>query len=381
MKKISYILFVASVLAACSSKETAPSTEVPTSKTTVFLTNEQIATAEIALGTPTKQLIGMTVFANGKIEVPPQNKTIVSAQFGGFIKSLSVLDGMLVRKGQTLFTLEDPALIQLQQDYLEVIGNLVYLDAEVERQSTLSKQEAGSLKAFQLAKSQREMAQAKKNGLNAKLSMSGVNMQQLNKGEIQSTVSVRAPFSGVVTKLMVNVGAYADPKEHLLEIIDLKHAHAEVVVFEKELSYLKIGQHVKLNFSGTNEALAASVFLIGREIGNDRTVKVHCHLNKENSSIVPGAYFKASIFTGEKSFYCIPSEAIVEINGKNCVFFPEKKEKNGTAFIPEQVNILATENGKSAIAFKNPARHYTSSLVVKGAYDVLSAILIQEEEE
>ncbi len=368
------------VLAACSSKETSTTIETPALKTTVSLTNEQIATAEIQLGTPVKQAIGMTVFANGKIEVPPQNKTIISAQFGGFIKSLSVLDGMLVRKGQTLFTLEDPALIQLQQDYLEVVGNLVFLDAELERQSILSKQEAGSLKAFQLAKSQREVAQARKSGLSAKLSMSGVNMQQLNKGTIQSTVSVRAPFHGVVTKLMVNVGAYADPKDHLLEIIDLKHAHAEVIVFEKELSYLKIGQQVKLNFSGNNEVLEAKIFLIGKEIGNDRTVNVHCHLVKENSSIVPGSYFKASIFTGEKDFYCVPSEAIVEIKGKNCVFFPEKIEKKGTTFVPEEVRILATENGMSAIAFKNPARHY-SPIVVKGAYDVLSAILIQEEEE
>lgn len=368
-------------LVACSSKETTKTTETPVLKTTVSLTNEQIATAGIQLGTPVKQSIGMTVFANGKIEVPPQNKTIISAQFGGFIKSLAVLDGMLVQKGQTLFTLEDPALIQLQQDYLEVVGNLVFLDAELERQSILSKQEAGSLKAFQLAKSQREVAQATKSGLSAKLSMSGVNMQQLNKGTIQSTIPVRAPFHGVVTKLMVNVGAYADPKDHLLEIIDLKHAHAEVVVFEKELSYLKVGQQVKLNFSDNNEVLEAKIFLIGKEIGNDRTVNVHCHLVKENSSIAPGSYFKASIFTGEKEFYCIPAEAIVEINGKNCVFFPEKAGKNGMDFVPEEVRILATENGMSAIAFKNPARHYSSPLVVKGAYDVLSAILIQEEEE
>ncbi len=51
-----------------------------------------------------------------------------------------------------------------------------------------------------------------------------------------------------------------------------------------------------------------------------------------------------------------------------------------TSYTPEEVNVLATENGKSAIVFKNKARSYTEKLVVHGAYDIMSAILIKSEE-
>lgn len=380
--KSTYFLIICllALLSSCSSTPEVQSEKQMSNVLSVNLNEQQIKTAGIQQGLPTKEFIGMNIVANGTIEVPPQNKTVIAAQFGGFVKSLNVLDGMFVRKGQTLFTIEHPDLIQLQQDYLEVIGNMEFLDAELDRQKSLVQQEAGSLKSMQLAKSQLAVAQAKKTGLKAKLDMAGVNISKLNAGNLQRAISVVAPFDGVVTKVSINVGAYAQPTEHLLEIIDLKHAHAEVIVFEKDVKHLKIGQNVKISFSDETEAVDAKIFLIGKEIGKDRTVKVHCHLIKENQNIAPGSYFKATIFTGEIERFCIPSESIVEMNGKSVVFFSKNTKNNMTVFSPEEVEVLATENGKSAIEFKNKIRTYNEPLVVKGAYDILSALLIDNEE-
>jgi cobalt-zinc-cadmium efflux system membrane fusion protein len=382
MKKYYYLFIVSyAILTACSIKEPVKEVEKTTVVTQVVFNAKQLKSAAIQEGLAVKEMIGLTIFANGTIEVPPQNKTIIAAQFGGFIKSLSVLDGMLVKRGQTLFTIEDPELIQLQQDYLEVIGNLEYLEAELERQKILVNQDAGSLKALQMAKAQYSAAAAKRSGLSAKLDMAGVNRKQLNAGNLQRTISVTSPFDGVVTKVAVNVGSYALPTDHLLEIIDLKHAHAEVIVFEKDLKQLKIGQKVKLNFTDGNEELTASVFLIGREIGANRTVKVHCHLDKENSEIAPGSYFKASIFTNPNALFCVPSEAIVELNGKNVVFYSKNGGKDKTIFYPAAVTILASEKHKSAFEFEDENISFTSPIVLKGAYDILSALLMQSEEE
>lgn len=374
------IVFMTSLLVGCTSTPAVKTENEKVNLLSVNLNAEQIKNSEIKEGLATKELIGLTITANGTIEVPPQNKTVISAQFGGFIKSLSVLDGMTVSKGQTLFTIEHPELIQLQQDYLEVIGNMEYLSAELDRQKSLVQQEAGSLKAMQLAKSQLAMAQAKKTGLKAKLEMAGVSLKQLNAGNLQRSIAVTAPFNGVVTKVNVNVGAYAEPTEHLLEIIDLKHAHAEVIAFEKDVKHLKIGQTVQLAFSNDNETIKAKIFLIGKEIGKDRTVKVHCHLDTENNLIAPGSYFKASIYTGAVERYCIPEEAVVEMNGKNVVFYSKKGSQGMLSYSPEEVKVLATENGKSAIEFKNKARKFTEQVVIHGAYDIMSAILIKSQE-
>jgi cobalt-zinc-cadmium efflux system membrane fusion protein len=202
----------------------------------------------------------------------------------------------------------------------------------------------------------------------------------LNSGNIQRSVSILAPFSGVVTKVAVEIGAFANPTDHLLEIIDLKHAHAEVIVFEKDVKKLKIGQQLNLNFSNEVGVVKASVFLIGKEIATDRTVKVHCHLDEESAAIAPGSYFKASIYTGETEEYCVPTEAVVELNGKQVVFFVKSKTKNATTYIPEEVRIISTDKDRTAIEFLNQKRSMNDKLVISGAYEIMSAILIQGEE-
>lgn len=378
MKTIIGISIIILVLSACSSS--APEQmKQPRVETNISLNAEQLKNAGVEFGTATLKSIGLLIQANGKIEVPPQNKTIIAAQFGGFIKSVKVLDGMLVQKGQTLFTLEDPLLIELQQDFIEVTGNLEFLSAELERQTSLVKQEAGSLKTYQQAKSNFVAAQARKNGLKAKLAMAGLSLSKLNNGTIQSEIPIVAPFSGVVTKLTLSVGSYADPKDHLMEIIDLKHAHAEVIVFEKDLKHLKVGQTVQLALTDNNEMVTGKVFLIGKEVAQDRTVLVHCHLDKENSTIAPGSYFKAIIRTGTSEEYCLPSDAIVELNNKKVVFIPTKKGKV-TTFNPEEVNVLSTENEWTAFEFRSKKIKLNQQVVTKGAYDILSTFLMKAEE-
>lgn len=378
MKTIIGISILLLVLSACSSS--APEQmKQPRVETNISLNAEQLKNAGVEFGTATLKSIGLLIQANGKIEVPPQNKTIIAAQFGGFIKSVKVLDGMLVQKGQTLFTIEDPLLIELQQDFIEVTGNLEFLSAELERQTSLVKQEAGSLKTYQQAKSNFVAAQARKNGLKAKLAMAGLSLSKLNNGTIQSEIPIVAPFSGVVTKLTLSVGSYADPKDHLMEIIDLKHAHAEVIVFEKDLKHLKVGQTVQLALTDNNEMVTGKVFLIGKEVAQDRTVLVHCHLDKENSTIAPGSYFKAIIRTGTSEEYCLPSDAIVELNNKKVVFIPTKKGKV-TTFNPEEVNVLSTENEWTAFEFKSKKIKLNQRVVTKGAYDILSTFLMKAEE-
>lgn len=378
MKTIIGITIVILVLSACSSN--APEKmKQPRVETNISLNAEQLKNAGVEFGSATLKSIGLLIQANGKIEVPPQNKTIIAAQFGGFIKSVKVLDGMLVKKGQTLFTIEDPLLIELQQDFIEVTGNLEFLSAELERQTSLVKQEAGSLKTYQQAKSNFVAAQARKNGLKAKLAMAGLSLSKLNNGTIQSEIPIVAPFSGVVTKLTLSVGSYADPKDHLMEIIDLKHAHAEVIVFEKDLKHLKVGQTVQLALTDNNEMVTGKVFLIGKEVAQDRTVLVHCHLDKENSTIAPGSYFKAIIRTGTSEEYCLPNDAIVELNNKKVVFIPTKKGKV-TTFNPMEVHVLSTENEWTAFEFKSKKIKLNQRVVIKGAYDILSTFLMKAEE-
>ncbi len=355
------------LFSACSSqKDEAPASAEPPNQQ-FKLSAQQVQALGIELGSLSAQQMGLSVFANGIIDVPPQNKSYIAMPFGGYIKEIKVLDGMLVQKGQVLLVVEHPEIIQLQQTYLELQGQMEFLSADLERQKQLYEKEAGSAKSFQQAKSAYMVNKAQLAGISVQLEMANVNMAALQKGTIERTQRIRSPFSGVITKVTANVGAFAEPKDNLLEIIDLKHAHAELTVYEKYLSFLRKDQLVKLKFVDVNQTATAKIYLIGREISKERTVKVHCHFDQLPTNITPGSYLKAEIMADNQLQYTLPEEAVVLQNGKNVVFISSKGN-----FLPIEVDLLMSQDGRVALTSKKLAQLKQAKIVVKGAYELLA---------
>ena len=303
-------IFVLLLFSCSSNAENKEATIIAPKNNALQLSAKQINTLGIKLGSLQQKALGLSVYANGIIDVPPQNKSYIAMPFGGYIKKINVLDGMTVTKGQVLMLVEHPEVIQLQQEFLECQGQQEFLAADFERQKELYEKEAGSAKNYQQAKSAYLVNKARLSGLSYKLEMANVNLATLRNGQIERTQQIRSPFAGVITKVTANVGAFAEPKDNLMEIIDLKHAHAELTVYEKYLSYLKKDQNVSLKFVDQQATASAKVFLIGRQISNERTVKVHCHFEQLPKEIVPGAYLKAEIRAQNQLHYTLPEEAI-----------------------------------------------------------------------
>ncbi len=362
---------------SCTSKssETTETEKTEPKSDVVTLTAQQVASLGIKSNNISKSFMGMSIFANGMIDVPPQNKSYISVPFGGYIRDIKVLDGMRVSKGEVLLIVEHPEIIQLQQDYLEVQGNMEFLKAEMDRQKQLLDKEAGSAKNYQQAKSNWQVAQAKLSGLSVKLEMANVNVPSLKNGVIQREQKIKSPFAGIITKVNTNVGSFADPKDNLLEVIDLQHAHAELTVYEKYLKLLKINQMVSLNFVDSDEKTTAKVFLIGREIGADRTVKVHCHFDCLPKEIVPGSYLKAEINVDEMEHFVVPTDAIISFGEKDLIYVTTDNRH----FIPVEIEVLSTQGDKTAIQPINELDFLNRKYVSKGAYELLSTQNKEEE--
>lgn len=381
MKKINTLqLFIALIVLVAMNSCTSSTTEDTSKKQTssknnvLSLSVKQVKTLGIQTEPLSKSSIGMSIFANGVIDVPPQNKSFISVPFGAYIREVKVLDGMRVSKGDVLLVVEHPEIIQLQQDFLEVQGSLEYLKAEMDRQKLMLDKEASSAKNYQMAKSNWQVAQAKLAGLTVKLEMANVQVAHLKNGVIQREQKIKSPFNGVVTKVNASVGSYADPKDNLLEVIDLQHAHAELIVYEKYLKYLRLNQVVQLNFVDSEEKTSAKIFIIGREIGADRTVKVHCHFDQLPNEIVPGSYLKAEINVDEMEHFVVPSDAIVNLNGKDVMFVTS----DNRTFSSVPIDVLSVQGELTAIQPKNNRDFLNKKYVSIGAYELVSTINKEE---
>ena len=138
------------------------------------LTSNQFKSSGMALGTFDSSSFHQVIRAIGKFDVPPENNAAVSSYFPGTIKDIRLLPGEQVKKGQKLFTLENPDFVQIQQDYLEAIGQLTYLQSDYERQKNLAKDNVTSQKNYLKAESAFTVTKVKAASLAKKLSLMNI---------------------------------------------------------------------------------------------------------------------------------------------------------------------------------------------------------------
>lgn len=345
----------------------------------VELTAAQFKTAAIAYGKPENRQISGAVKVNGLLDVPPQQQVSIAVPMGGFVKQTSLLQGMRVKQGQVIAVLENLDYIQMQQDYLEVRSQLEYATKEYERQQELAKENINALKTLQQAKATWQTLQAKENGLKQKLGVLNINIPSLEKGNIQRTINVTTPISGYVTEVNVNLGQFVTPADILFRIVNTEHLHAELTVFEKDIPKLKIGQLVRFTLANESTQRTATVHLIGREISAERTVRVHCHLEQEDTQLLPGTYLQAMIETGGANVKALPDAAVVNFENKAYVFV--KKPGTDSTFHFNMVEVQKGNSGQGYTEVTFPKETPEAEVVVNGAYDLLAKLKNSGEHE
>ena len=148
----------------------------------------------------------------------------------------------------------------------------------------------------------------------------------------------------------------------------------------KDVPKLKIGQKVRFTLANETVERIATVYLIGREIGEDRTVRIHCHLDKEDGELLPGMYLKAYVEAGTQSLTAIPNDAIVVFEGANYVFVTIPSDEKGTQhFKMIQITKGVSELGYTEIQLPKDI-NTESSIVINGAFDILAKMKNSEEE-
>ncbi|OYX26705.1 MAG: efflux transporter periplasmic adaptor subunit [Flavobacteriales bacterium 32-35-8] len=392
--KISLLILSTLLMVACGNKdsEKAESSEessmkeeqpVATGTKQITFTKDQYNLAGIETGAIEMRNLSNIIKLNGTIDVEPESMASVSAPLGGYLKTAGRLPGEAIKKGQVLATIENPEFIQIQQGYLESLSRLQFLEEEFNRQKKLREEDINSAKTFQQVSSDYKITQGRVKAYEQQLALAGISRSSVQNGNITRTANLYAPISGFIKASNVNIGDYVSPQDVLFELVDLNDIHLALNAFERDLEKLEIGQTVKFSLSDDNTFnRTAEVFLIGKATGSDRMTPVHCHINKENEKgLLPGMYVKAWVESGTNKQNAIPSEAIVQYEGKDFVVLQTEETEGGYTFKLEQVKKGIEQEGYTAITFADGATVQNFKPVVKNAYSILSALRNSEEEE
>lgn len=376
-KSVQFVISLLSLafISSCSSDDSTYS-EISTGEASseiISVTQTQFELGEMEFGSFTKQSFNKAINTTGVIDVPPENKSTVSAYFGGYVKNISLLEGQEIRKGQTLFTLENPDYIQVQQEFLESKSQLTYLESDYNRQKELAKDKVNSQKIYLKAESDYYVMLARYESLKKKLQLMNINPKTLNESNLRSTIVVSAPISGFITSVSALKGMFLNPSDVAVTIMNTDHIHIELNIFEKDLSSIAIGQEVSFTIQNNPTKFKATVHLINKAIDPvNRTVKVHCHLVSENEStlLTPGMFVEANIFTTNDSSLALPSEAVISADNKQYVLV--KKSSSEEGFELEQIEVQIGNTYNNFIEILNVDElQLKDEILVKGAFNLI----------
>ncbi len=372
----SILLVLTLTLASCNSKEKSETGNTDASmenvdQDAITITENQFKSGGMELGKISMREFNTVVKANGMFAVPPQNQADVSAYFAGYVKDINLLPGNEVKRGQLLFTVENPEYVQVQQDFLEAQGRLSYLKSDYERQKELMADNVTSKKNFLKAESEYTVTLAQYQSIKKKLSLMNINPNTLTGENIRSVIGVTSPLSGYATTINASKGMYLNPSDVAVTVTNTDDLHIELKIFEKDLPMVKTGQQINVRLQNdTDNVYKGVVHLVNKSINTqDRTVAIHGDLvnEKEAKLFAPGMYIEAEILTTSAEHPALPSEAVANIDNDSFVLVKE----DTTNFKRILVKIGTTNNGFTQILNADDFEP-NSEFLTRGAFNLIT---------
>ena len=370
-------------VSSCKNKATETKAEPTTKDTTahkegedeeeedglVELTDEQVKAISLQTGSIEQRNLKSTLKVNGKLTLPPQNQAQVSILTGGIVKSINVTEGTFVKQGQTLATIVNNEVIQLQQDYLENKSQLIYLQAEFKRQKELQEDRINATKTLQQVQNELGVAQARQKGLQTKLQLQGINAANISNSNFTNRIAVTAPISGFIHHINLTMGKFADANTILFDIVDNRFLHLDLTLFEKDISKVKVGD--KIMFTDANDAShthPATIFSLNKSFeDNQQAILAHAKIEGQTESLLPGMYVEARIQIDDYKTDALPDEAVVSNGDEHFIYVEVKKNHYKQIPVTKGVSDVGFTEIKPLAEIPPNAK-----VVIKGAYYLLS---------
>lgn len=332
MKKYITLIFAVSVLLTGCKKESevtetkqatkAEEPEEHQDPNVAHFTEEQIKTVGIQMGSIESKELSNTIKVSGMLTVPNQNKAFVTPSYSGIVRSLYVQPGSYVSKGKVIATISNPDLIVMQQQLQQVNGQIRMAELEVTRAQQLYKGNAAPLKKFQQAQTDLATLRSQRSGLQKQLGSIGAAQGY------SSSLAVRAPISGTVSKVIAQIGSNVDMASPIAEIVSNAALHLDIYVYEKDLGKVQPGQTIHFTLTNSpGKEYDAKITSIGTAFeGESKTVPVHAQVVGDRAGLIDGMNVTAVISLDNQTAASVPTEAIVNDKGQDFIFIMQNKD-------------------------------------------------------
>ncbi|HEY0273335.1 MAG TPA: efflux RND transporter periplasmic adaptor subunit, partial [Chitinophaga sp.] len=248
-------------------------------------------------------------------EIKPYQFADLYAKFTSYVKEVNVDMGSQVSTGQVLVTLEAP---EMNTQLLEAQSRLHNREAVFQAsRSTYDRMLKTSKVPGTVSPNDLELAFSKMSADSAELLSARSSLREVQ--ELLSYLTIRAPFSGIITLRNVHPGAYVGPAgkgsdKPLLRLEEQQRLRLSIAVPETYTSSL---QHASL-VHFTVRSLPGDTFTakINRVAGSLdtklRAEMLEMDINNSNKKLLPGMYAEVHVdLPGNHETFVVPKSAVI----------------------------------------------------------------------
>lgn len=282
--------------------------EMDVEEGTIRLTADQIRTFGVTYGTVERRPIERSIRAVGLVELDETRLAIVTPKFGGYAERLYVdFTGKPVSRGQPLLEIYSPELVSAQEELL-----LARRLAGTVGRSGVEGVAAGSTDLVESAK--------------RRLRYWDISEAQIERvlatGEVQKTLVLHAPVSGIVLEKNVLEGQAVSPGESLYRIADLSEVWIEAEVFEADLALVEEGMAATVEFAALpGRTYAGSVEYVYPTLEEaSRTMRARVALPNPGGRLRPGMYGTVTLERPLGVVLTIPRSAVLRAGDEAVAF-------------------------------------------------------------
>ncbi len=274
----------------------------------VHLSAEQARAIGVTFTVVQRGLLTRTVRTMGQVVPAEPNLAEVTTKIDGFVEKLFVnATGESVRRGQPLLTLYSPMLVAAQEELLAARRLAASVDS--------TEQDAWRNAQTLVDASRRRLAY---------WDISPGQIERLERtGEVTKTLTLNAPFDGIVLDKMVVAGQSVMSGMRLYRIADLRTVWIEGAVFEQDLRLARVGAAVSAEFTAfPGRTFAGRVSFVWPTVDEaSRSGRVRVAFSNPRGELRPGMYatllFDAVVAPDAVN---VPAEAVVQTGERNLVF-------------------------------------------------------------
>jgi len=306
---------------------------VETPLTPVQISPQRLQSIGVTTGEVQRKEVVDEIRTTGNVAIDETRLAYVQTRFAGWIQKVFVdATYKYVRKGQPLFTIYSPDLVNTERDYLVAKDNQRKVAG-----STVGGVSSGAATLVDAA--------------SERLTQFGVPQSELarleSSGDARREVEIDSPASGYVIDRKALPNMYVQPDTQLYTVADLSTVWVFAQVFQNDLGRIKIGDPVAVSVdSYTGRTFRGRVDFIYPDVDmSTRTARVRLILPNPGLKLAPGMFVNATLKVPMGRQLTIPASGVLHSGTRSIVFVD-----HGQGYLePREVELGARVNDEFVV--------------------------------